>query len=161
LQLAQELEREKLDLEDRLEEAHLRNGELVQLGLAAARASSERDAVEIATLEARLRTANERHQVTVDTTRADREQLAKAEYLLKSRSCSGRLPGEGLGPGGEEPSQLPPPLPFGRPSVRGERLCYQNLHGLGAFRPAETGGFGGDVSTATTEEDATAASRDL
>jgi hypothetical protein len=41
LQLAQELEREKLDLEDRLEQAHLRNGELVQLGLAAAKARSE------------------------------------------------------------------------------------------------------------------------
>jgi hypothetical protein len=52
LQLALELERKKLNLEDRLEQAHLRNDELVQLGLAAAKASSERDAVEIATLEA-------------------------------------------------------------------------------------------------------------
>jgi hypothetical protein len=57
LQLAQELELEKLDLADRLEQSHQRNGELVQLGLAAARASSERDARRIATLEARLRTA--------------------------------------------------------------------------------------------------------
>jgi hypothetical protein len=54
LQLAQELELEKLDLADRLEQSHQRNGELVQLGLAAARASAERDAVRIATLEARL-----------------------------------------------------------------------------------------------------------
>jgi hypothetical protein len=76
LELAQELEREKLDLESRLEQAHLRNGELVQLGLAAARASSERDAMEIATLEARLRTAEERHRVTVDSTRADGERSA-------------------------------------------------------------------------------------
>jgi hypothetical protein len=43
---------EKLDLADRLEESHQRNGELVQLGLAAARASTERDARRIATLEA-------------------------------------------------------------------------------------------------------------
>jgi tRNA-dihydrouridine synthase len=71
-------------LESRLEEAHLRNVELMQLGLAAARASSECDAVEIATLEARLRTAEERHRVIVDTTRADREWLAEAEYLIES-----------------------------------------------------------------------------
>jgi hypothetical protein len=49
LKLSQELEREKLDLENRLEQAHLRNSELVQLGLAAARTSSERDAVAITT----------------------------------------------------------------------------------------------------------------
>jgi hypothetical protein len=52
LQLAQELELEKLDLADRLEQSHQRNGELVQLGLVAARASAERDTVRIATLEA-------------------------------------------------------------------------------------------------------------
>jgi tRNA-dihydrouridine synthase len=40
--------------------------------------------VEIATLEARLRTAEERHRVIVDTTRADREWLAEAEYLIES-----------------------------------------------------------------------------
>jgi hypothetical protein len=57
LQLAQELELEKLDLADRLEQSHQRNSELVQLGLAAARASAEREAVRIATLEARLKTA--------------------------------------------------------------------------------------------------------
>jgi septum formation inhibitor MinC len=84
LQLAQELELEKLGLEDRLEQAHQRNGELVQLGLAAARASSEHDAVTIATLEARLRTAEERHWVALDTTRADRERLAEAKYLTES-----------------------------------------------------------------------------
>jgi hypothetical protein len=84
LQLAQELEREKLDLENRLEQAHLKNGELVQLGLAVTRASSEHDAVEIAILEARLRTVEERHRVTVDTTHADRERLAEAEYLIES-----------------------------------------------------------------------------
>jgi hypothetical protein len=59
LQLAQELEMEKLDLADRLEKSHQRNGELVQLGLAAARASTERDARRISTLEARLRSAQE------------------------------------------------------------------------------------------------------
>jgi hypothetical protein len=75
---------EKLGLEDRLEQAHQRNGELVQLGLAAARASSERDAVTIATLEARLRTAEERHRVALDTTHADRERLAEAKYLMES-----------------------------------------------------------------------------
>jgi hypothetical protein len=42
-------------------ESQQRNGELVQLGLAAARASSERDAVRIATLEARLKTAKDKH----------------------------------------------------------------------------------------------------
>jgi hypothetical protein len=71
-------------LEVRLEQAHLRNDELVQLGLAAARASSKHDAVEIATLEAQLRTTEDRHWVTVDTTRADRERLAEAEYLIES-----------------------------------------------------------------------------
>jgi hypothetical protein len=84
LELAQQLEREKLDLERQLEEAHLRNGELVQLGLVAARASSERDTMEIGTLEARLRTVEKRHRVTMDTTRADRERLAEAEYLIES-----------------------------------------------------------------------------
>jgi hypothetical protein len=57
---------EKLDLADRLEESHQRNGELVQLGLAAARASTERDARMIATLEARLRSAKELHWATVE-----------------------------------------------------------------------------------------------
>jgi hypothetical protein len=56
---------EKLDLADRLEESHQRNGELVQLGLAAARACTERDARRIATLEARLRSAQEQHRATV------------------------------------------------------------------------------------------------
>jgi hypothetical protein len=50
LQLAQELELEKLELVDRLEQSQQRNGELVQLGLAAARASSEGDAVRIPNL---------------------------------------------------------------------------------------------------------------
>jgi hypothetical protein len=31
-----------------------------------------------------LRTAEDRHQVTVDTTRVDRERLAEAEYLIES-----------------------------------------------------------------------------
>jgi hypothetical protein len=84
LQLAQELELEKLDLEDRLGQAHQRNIELVQLGLATARASSERDAVRIATLEARLKTAEEKHRATVEATRADRERLAEAKYLMES-----------------------------------------------------------------------------
>jgi hypothetical protein len=84
LEHKQQLEEEKQDLERRLEEAHLRNDELVQLGLAAAQASSERDAMEIATLEARLRAAKERHRVTLDTTHADRERLAEAEYLVES-----------------------------------------------------------------------------
>jgi hypothetical protein len=84
LQLAQELELEKLDLADRLEQSHQRNSELVQLGLAASRASTERDALKIATLEARLRTAEERHQAMVEATRADRERLAKAKYLMES-----------------------------------------------------------------------------
>jgi hypothetical protein len=84
LQLAQELELEKLDLEDRLEQAHQWSGELVQLGLAAARASLECDAMKIATLEARLRTAEERHRAIVDTTHADRERLAEANYLIES-----------------------------------------------------------------------------
>jgi hypothetical protein len=35
-------------------------------------------------LEARLRTVEERHRVTVDTTHADRERLAEAEYLIES-----------------------------------------------------------------------------
>jgi hypothetical protein len=61
LQLAQVLELEKLDLADRLEQSHQRNDELVQLGLAAAMASTERDAVKIAVLEAWLKTAEEKH----------------------------------------------------------------------------------------------------
>jgi hypothetical protein len=61
LELCKKLERENQDLERRLEEAHLRNGESVQLGLATAWASSEHDAVEIATLEAWLRATEERH----------------------------------------------------------------------------------------------------
>jgi hypothetical protein len=40
--------------------------------------------MEIATLEARLRAAKERHRVTLDTTHADRERLAEAEYLVES-----------------------------------------------------------------------------
>jgi hypothetical protein len=40
--------------------------------------------MEIATLEARLRVAEERHRVTLDTTRVDRKQLAEAEYLVES-----------------------------------------------------------------------------
>jgi hypothetical protein len=55
----------------------------VQLGLAAARASSERDAVRIATLEARLKTAEEKHLATVEATRVDRERLAEAKYLME------------------------------------------------------------------------------
>jgi hypothetical protein len=84
LQLAQELELEKLDLADQLEQSHRRNGELVQLGLAAARASAERDAMRIATLEARLRTSEEQHRATVEATRVDREKLAETKDLLES-----------------------------------------------------------------------------
>jgi hypothetical protein len=75
---------EKLDLADRLEQSHQRNNEVVQLRLAAARASSERDAVRIATLEARLKTVEEKHRATVEATRVDREQLAEAKYLMES-----------------------------------------------------------------------------
>jgi hypothetical protein len=56
----------------------------VQLELAAARASIEHDTVKIATLEARLKTAEGRHRATVEVTRADREQLAEAKYLMES-----------------------------------------------------------------------------
>jgi hypothetical protein len=84
LQRAQELELEKLDLADRLEQSHQRNGELVQLGLAAARASAERDAMRIATLEVRLRTAEEQHRATVEATRVNREKLAEEKDLLES-----------------------------------------------------------------------------
>jgi hypothetical protein len=56
----------------------------VQLRLAAARASTERDTVKIATLEARLKTAKERHQAMVEATSADRERLAEAKYLMES-----------------------------------------------------------------------------
>jgi hypothetical protein len=84
LERKQQLEEEKHDLECRLEEDHLRNGELVQLKLAAARANSERDVVEIATLEARLKAAEERHRDTLNTTHKDRERLAEAEYLIES-----------------------------------------------------------------------------
>jgi hypothetical protein len=38
----------------------------------------------IATLEARLRTAQEQHQATVEDTRVDREKLAEAKDLLES-----------------------------------------------------------------------------
>jgi hypothetical protein len=75
---------DKLYLADRLEESHQKNGELVQLGLAAARASTELDAKRIATLEARLRSAQEQHWATVEATRVDRERLAEAKDLLES-----------------------------------------------------------------------------
>jgi hypothetical protein len=75
---------EKLELADRLEQSHQRNDKLVQLGLAVARASTDRDVVRIATLEARLKTAEERYWATVEATRADRERLAKAKYLMES-----------------------------------------------------------------------------
>jgi hypothetical protein len=84
LQLAQELELEKLDLADRLEQSHQRNGELVQLELAGARASTERDARRIDILEARLRTTQEQHQATVEAMRVDRDKLAEAKDLLES-----------------------------------------------------------------------------
>jgi hypothetical protein len=48
-----------------------------------------------------------------------------------------------------------------RMSVRGAGPCYQDPHGLGVFRPAETEGVGGAPSTATTEEEVASASRDL
>jgi hypothetical protein len=84
LQLAQELELEKLELADRLEQSQQRNGELVQLGLAATRASSKHHAVRIATLEAWLKTAEVKHRATVESTRANRERLAEAKYLMES-----------------------------------------------------------------------------
>jgi hypothetical protein len=84
LQLAQELELEKLELADRLEQSQQRNDELVQLGLAAARASAERDAVRIGTLEAWLKTTEEKHRATVEATRVDRERLSEAKYLMES-----------------------------------------------------------------------------
>jgi hypothetical protein len=83
LQFAQELEMERLDLANRLEESHQRNGELVQLGLATTRASTERDARGIATLEARLRSAQELHWATVEATHEDRERLAEARDQLE------------------------------------------------------------------------------
>jgi hypothetical protein len=67
----------------------------------------------------------------------------------------------GCGLGGEESSQLQPPVLPWRTSVRGAEPCCQDPHGLGVFRLAETGGVGGDLSTATTEEEAASASRDL
>jgi hypothetical protein len=84
LHLARKLELERLELADRLEQSHQRNDELVQLGLAAARASSECDAMKIATLEARLKTAEEKHRATMEATSTDREQLAEAKYLMES-----------------------------------------------------------------------------
>jgi hypothetical protein len=56
----------------------------VQLELAAARASSERDSVRIATLEARLKNAEEKHRATVEANHMDRERLAEAKYLMES-----------------------------------------------------------------------------
>jgi hypothetical protein len=84
LQLAQELKLEKLELADRLEQSQLRNYELVHLGLAAARASAERDAVRIATLEELLKAAEEKHRATVEATHVDREKLAEAKYMMES-----------------------------------------------------------------------------
>jgi hypothetical protein len=84
LRRVQDLEMEREDLLDRLEESHERNGELVQLGLAAATASTERDARRIATLETRLRTEQELHQATVEATREDRVRLAEARDQLES-----------------------------------------------------------------------------
>jgi cell division septum initiation protein DivIVA len=150
LHLAKELELEKLELEDRLEQAHQRNGQLVQLGLAAARASSERDAMKIATLDTRLRTVEEKHRVIVDTTRADRERLAEAKYLIESVGA----------PAADYQEKFWDSKERGGEYTR-SRTCYQDPHGLGAFGPADTKGVGGDLSTATTEEEAMSASRDL
>jgi hypothetical protein len=75
---------EREDLLDQLEESHQRNGELVHLGLAVARASTERDARRIATLEARLRTEQELHRATVEATREDRVRLAEVRDQLES-----------------------------------------------------------------------------
>jgi hypothetical protein len=61
----------------------------VQLGLAAARASSERDAVRIATLVPRLKTAKEKHRATVEATRMDWERLAEAKYRMESVGAVG------------------------------------------------------------------------
>jgi hypothetical protein len=44
----------------------------------------QRDTVRIATLEARLRTVEEKHRATVEDTRVDREKLAEAKYLMES-----------------------------------------------------------------------------
>jgi hypothetical protein len=38
----------------------------------------------ISTLEAQLKTAEEKHRATVEATRADRERLAEAKYLMES-----------------------------------------------------------------------------
>jgi hypothetical protein len=72
---------ERVDLTDRLEESHQRNGELVQLELAA---GTERDARRIATLEARLRTAQQLHRATVEATREDRVRVAEARDQMES-----------------------------------------------------------------------------
>jgi hypothetical protein len=78
------LEEDREDLLDELEAAHERNGELVQLGLAAAAASTERDSWRIATLEARLRAEQEAHRASVEAAREDRVRLAEARDQVES-----------------------------------------------------------------------------
>jgi hypothetical protein len=60
----------------------------VQLRLAAARASAERDAMRIATLEARLRTGEKQHRATVEATHVDREKLQRPRTVRVGWSCS-------------------------------------------------------------------------
>jgi hypothetical protein len=64
-------------------------------------------------------------------------------------------------PTGGESTHLQPLVLPRWVGVRGEGPSCQDPHGLGAFRPAETEGAGGALSTATTEEEASTASRDL
>jgi hypothetical protein len=84
LRQVRDLEVEREDILDELEASHVRNGELVQLGLAAAAASTERDARRIATLEARLRAERELHRASVEAAREDRVRLAEARDQLES-----------------------------------------------------------------------------
>jgi hypothetical protein len=78
LQLAQELELEKLDLADRLEQSHQRNGELVQLGLAATRASAERVLWRKSQLS---HTNNKRRQKLKNQNQNSRQKTTKSSLL--------------------------------------------------------------------------------
>jgi hypothetical protein len=133
----------------------------VQLGLAAARASSERDARRIATLEARLRTEQEQHRATVEATCVDREKLAEAKVMLESVGSAAADYQVRTWDLQEASRHNYNHLCYLGGLVYEERDRASRTRTLGAFRPAEAEGAGGALRAATAKEETTTARRDL
>ena len=79
-----QLERENSHLEFFLNEAHRRNIQITEWGLAATRASTERAALEIATLKARLEATQTALRESAVAAREDRLRPREKEYLVES-----------------------------------------------------------------------------